>query len=100
MLIQYSEILGVLGTAIFLGGFAFAVIAKTLPQSNRQVVQRWCYVAGGVSVFILMLFFILHVEPPAKTVIGIVFAGLPALVCGLMLTIQSLMVKVKGRNKL
>jgi heme A synthase len=93
---QISDIYGALFGAVILGGFAFAVLAYALKASKRATVIRWCFLAGGVAIAIVLLCAILNIKPPAKISVGLVFVAFPALVCGLLLQLQNLISKAKN----
>jgi len=95
---QMSDLSGALVSAIVLGGFAFAVLSHTLKNPRRAAVIRWCFLVGAVGAGMLGSFAILDIQPPSKSAIGLVFVALPALVCGLLLSLQNSIAKARNDN--
>lgn len=92
---QISDISGAIFSAIILGGLAFAVLSHALRNPRRAAVIRWCFLVGTVGAGMLSIFAILEIALPSKSAIGLVFVALPALVCGLLLSLQNSFSKVK-----
>jgi len=91
---QISDIVGMLVWALFMGGFAFVILAQSLRPVRIAIITRWCLSAGvaGIGLFILLV--ILNFRPSAKALI-LLFITLPIFVCGLLLSIQNLVSKHK-----
>lgn len=83
---------------MFLGGLAFAVLSHVLKDPRRAAVIRWCLLVGTLGVGMLSIFAILEITPPSKSAIGLVFVALPALVCGLLLSLQNSISKARNDN--
>ena len=92
---QISDISGAITSAIFLGGLAFAGLSHVLKNPRKAAVIRWCFLVGTVGAGMLSIFAILEITLPSKSAIGLVFVALPALVCGLLLSLQNSISRAK-----
>lgn len=96
---QNTDIFGVLAWSFFVGGLAFVILSHTLKNPLRAVVIHWCFLAGVAGIGVFSFFALLNLKPSSKLFIGL-FVVLPALVCGILLSLQNVLSKAKNaKNK-